>query len=153
LRGSTGPTGPIGPRGPAGNGSANVFLTESYINNGINLVVPTTGVTLTVTDTLEVETACFGWFSVPLGFISTDTLPNTLQAYIYVNGANQSNVYQTTISGMHRMIVPGYLQCSFQHYAPCQAGSNLITVTITCPTSTNGLVKLQQYNIFALGNL
>ena len=131
--------------------SADTTFPNSYENNGINVVVPTSGYGLTIGDGITLSKACNVWISVSLNYISTDTNSNIIEAFATINGKT-SNMYTSTISGTIRMIIPGYLQFSFQHYAYCNAGYNQIYVTTTCPSNT-GLVKLQEYNIFALGNL
>jgi hypothetical protein len=146
-------SGATGPTGPAG-AISNLTLNNSYVNNGINLAVPVSvSSPLTLGSTVTISKPSNIWVSVSLNFISSASRSHTIFAFASVNGSN-SNIYTSTISGLHDFNQFGYLQFSFQHHAYAGVtGTIPLSVSMYSTSNTSSLVKLQQFNIFALGNL
>jgi len=142
--GGTGTAGPI----------TSPTLENSYLQNAINLDLPISiNSPLNLGHTVTITKPCNIWVSASLNFISSDTRTNTIFAFSSINGVN-SNIHTSSIVGLHSFNQFGYLQFSFQQRAYCGVtGTIPINISMFSTTNTSGLVKLQEFNIFALGNL
>ena len=133
--------------------SPNIFLNESYTNNGIFRVIPKTSYITISSGGITLANPCNVWASASLNILSTDTQPNTISAYIEINGVT-SRVFLSSIVGLHHVNQPGYLQFSFQHMTYCSTpGFKPISLSVICTTCTNSTVSLQEFSIFSLGDL